>query len=327
MSQHDLLIIEHSEPLPMKEIDSLQRKGYSVTICKDFATLDQTLTNLNKPIVLLNCAAKLPSQPFLDRICAKKNLHSCPVMVLAVDVSGLESKLNKIFPLAVAIKKPAAPAKLLEAVRFLERNYRNSKPAQEVEEQDTPTVEIDPEKTLVLESGIAKPVVPAPIYVPEDFDGAPPSNTAEKIQSASDLFAAIQDSRLLQSNIGGAVLPPMLSGRAIEESAVEIPQRADLRGPTTEYLLSLKPSSRTTLERINILTLKLLAPLPLEAQMLDLAKAASVLYAQAFANTSRTLLTRDYSFKGAIVLRKDICSAIKDSALNAMQDFSDRDLV
>lgn len=306
MSQHELLIINQGIPLSAKDIDYLQRKGYWVNSSNDTESFKDILAPPNEPIIVVNCSEQEETTEFIQGICEQKSLIPFPVVVLAKNLMGLDSLLNKIFPLAIAVQQPADANKITEAVRFIERNYSSS----------------------ILEHAAKNKLKESNFEEEEKELGA--NEVTDKIKHSNELFLAVKDCHLSQNNLGGTDLPQILSGRIFSKVSKDyktsLPQDLVLEEACASLLLQVKSATRSALERVNIITMKILTPLNIETEVMELARAASILFAQSFAVSNRVFLTQDYSFRGAVVLRKEICSAIKDSALDLGGDLSNRDL-
>lgn len=306
MDNHDVLIFNQAEALGYKDIDSIQRKGFSVNVSDELTELPQLLKNLQKPILIINSSSGSDIQPFIDSICENSSLKPFPLIFIARKLVGLENQLNKSFPLGLALQHPADPNKIIEALRFISRNYRSAPISTKTE------TAVSAETTAAIEEADEEISV---------------ESISAGIEAARKLFSSIEGSNISKIDLGGADLPLLLSGGHKEKvCSITLPDNPEMQQCCVQFLSKLKTTTRDILERVNIIALKIISPLNFEAEVVETIQAASILYAQAYAGQTRSFLTRPYSYRGAVVLRKEICSAIKDSALNIGGELSNRKL-
>lgn len=335
MSQHDILIFNKSTPMNYKDIDVIQKKGFPVSASSDFSELGDLLKTLHEPIIVINATGEKELQDFFYQVCNNASLRLFPILYLADEISGTGKYLDKAFPLALTLQSPAEASKVTEALKFIARNYclASSEDFNEIKTQEK---EIRATKQVEEAAVAATEATP----VPEKNSGNTGHSISEDkleisiesvetgIAEAKKLFSAIRDTAIPQSHLGGHELPLFLCGaRSIKKCCMTLPEQEDLQNTCIKFLSELKTSARDALERVNAIALKIIAPFNLDPKIVEITKAASILYTHSYASQGGDLLTRPYSFRGGAALRKDICSAIKDSALNMSAEGADPVLV
>lgn len=301
MPNHHIILINQDQSLDPKIIESLHRKDYTLSIYSAVTEVNDSILTLDQPVILAYASQEQGQESYFTELKKSKTINKFPLLAIATDTSGLETDLNLTFPLALVLKTPLDSQKVLDSIRFIERNYKIKS------ETDFTTETTDTDQGL-LESK----------FEAEDI--------SEHIDHAKDLFLAIKD---LGNNkfLGGDKLCHLfILNTKDNEFSAELPHNATLKNVCQEFLDSLKKQDRASITRVNLLSMLLIEPLSLDPGVVDLVRAASILYCQELALEGRDLLRQDYAFRGGLLLRKQLCSQIKDAALNIGGSLANPDL-
>ena len=309
MSKFEILIVYQSDPIDSKILEAIHRKGYKVSVYKNPEEIEDSLANIESPIILAYSSNDKAQANFFKHLSAFQFLKRFPVIAIAYNIAGLETELNTSFPLALTVKAPAENAKVIESIRFIERNYKTKAAESSPEEKIQQQSEESEESSILLSTSFEK------------------ADIEDQISLAKDLFEKIKGLNFNKTNFGSDSIPRILSSTA-KTKALEcvLPNNEQLAFFCSNFLRSLKSQTRSTIARVNNLSNLFLSPLELGEELMDLAKAAAILYSYSFAHQNRDLLQQDYAFKGGLLMRKQICSQIKDSALSLGSELANRDL-
>jgi hypothetical protein len=304
MPNHQLVLIHNDSPLDPKILESLHRKDYQIAIYSSLAEFSDSSLELDQAIILALINKTEEQQPFFSGLKDSTKLSRFPILAIAADIGGLESELNATFPLALVLKTPTEAQKILDSLRFLERNYK---------------LKTGPDDDSSASGEIDQALLSA------EFSS---DDVSQHINQAKDLFAAIKDLEGTTKILGGEILATLfvLNTHSNKDLKIDLPADPVLKNYCNDFLKSIRSQASDSISRVNRLSLILIQPLSLDTHILDLVKAASILYCESFVRESRELLNQDYAFRGGLLLRKQLCSQIKDSALNLGSELAIPDL-
>jgi len=302
---HDLLILQRGEGLPPKLQDALQRKGFSSRIIKKYEDISATAADLADPILLVHCGSKPGAARYLKPLYSKTEILELPILVLGKDVDGLQMELSKHFGMAATLPLSCNPHEFLEALKYVSRAYnresvhQRERPAKATEIIETPTL---------ITTGIEE--------VSEEV--LPPEKSHHLYKQAESmpalLFQQLNDFKLLKRSLGG--------GCYAQKNNAKAPRLEDLFEKDDPALRAAQAAIHELgkwvtehLTRTAYLTDCILSSLHFERPDINHALRAVFLLSSAFGHKNQLLARKQYLGRGTSLLRKEVCSLIKDSAL------------
>ncbi len=306
-SAHDILVLQRAEPMPTKLLDTLQRKGYSIRVITDKADTYANLLALIEPILMVDCGNSVGSFDYMKWFFDIPEILEFPVLVIGKDVDGLEEQLSKKFGLATTLRGPCTPSDLTEAVRYISKVYRRG----------LPTKEAPAEKKE--EANEVAPSTPPPLPEIKDVDGELPLEASHQFYSQAEplpnlLFQQLQNFNLLESTLGGDLYPALVKFSE-DEIRARMPNNEIVIGAFHSLSEEVGRWGSFHLIRTGIMLNQILHPFQFESVLCDNAHIAALLFPYALNGRNRSLLRKEYLGRDCLLLRKELGSLIKDSAL------------
>lgn len=303
---HDLIVINPEEPLADRVLTTLQRKGFAFRAVKNFDDAGSLVSTLVQPIILLYGGEKKSAGDFAKKMLEYAELFPYPALVVGKEVDGLEAELTQYFGFATTIRAPFNPNDLLQALRYIAREYK-VQTAEEKKREVPPPIEEAPRQEVTSIS-----------VLEEDEEMLLPQQ-AHALYSQSQsvpslLFQQLQNYKLFERSIGGAIYPTLTKEAKFDLRKMVPPDK--LLGDSFKHMCEeLGRWSQVHLYRCSFLTEKLLGPLNFDTPFCSQAHLACLFFPFAFGRKNRSLLRKEYTGRGTLLLRKELCSLMKDSAL------------
>lgn len=304
-ASHDILFIDRGDPTSAKVRESLQRKGFTVKGAKSAEDAASVLESLVRPILVIDCGTRPGAKEYVGPFCKMPALQRAPVIVLGKDVDGLASELKEIFTLASTLRTPCSQQDLLETINYISTNYPDPNAAPRSSSgaiaRETPAT---PPKVA--------PVPPKPAT--EDEPQVPSHRLYDQAASIPSLFfEQLQRFNIVDRELGGADFV------AMSHPTENLPLGALPSDPKRKQLIGgiqeiAGKWGRNHLLRVATLTQRMLAPLEIDPSLREAAQAASSLYALSISETNRSIFRKEFIGRGSLLLRKELCSRVKDSA-------------
>lgn len=305
---HDLLIVQRAESLTSRILATLQRKGFALRTVKTAEDACSTAPNLVQPILLIYCGDQVGCAEYCTEFTARPELHRFPLLVLGKDVDGLEPELCNYFGFATTLRVPFNINDLLRAVRFIAREYK-FQTAEERKRVEPAPIEIPPTES---------PPARVTQVLEDEEDVLLPSQShalySEATTVTSLLFQQLQSYKLFERSVGGGAYPRLSKEAHFDVNKI-LPSDQSLAKAVKDMTRDIGRWCTLHLYRCHFLVGKILEPLDFDPRFLQQAKSATLLFAYAFGRKNRSLLRAEYSGRGTLLLRKELCSLIKDSAL------------
>ncbi len=297
---YDIVILKRGNALASRIHENLLTKGYPTQSAAD---IDEALTILRgaqNSILIVDSG----TDPEIAYTCAKdiiekQALHNYPTIIVGAEVDGYEGVLGRYFKIIAALATPCSTNEVLQGIAFVTKSLESirSSGAYEATEADEPAPGAELAATSVHE-----------LY--QNWEEIP-----------ALVFSEFEKFQLVGRNIGGARYAYPIDDA--EFQALGLMPRHERAGKVIEQILQDAGKwGKGHIYRTALMTSKLVEPLGLSHDQVANGQTASLLFAWSFAQKDKELLRRDYLGSRSLILRKDICSKIKDSAMKVVVDLS-----
>lgn len=301
-AKHEVLVLHKSTQPPNYLMESLQPKGYPTRLAFEASEVTNILQQMRAPIFVLDYGkAKDVGAQVAQELLALPILKNFPVVILGQDSGKLGSILAPVCGSASVLEMPYRINELLSVLEFASSYYIKRDEVESRSEQPATTssaLELEPETQPVADDAEGMHhLFPKEVPVPEI------------------LFSQMLKLGLTQTSIGG----DRYSTSKIDEAMLRT--RADW--PTEPVVLkSVKDAhadigrwARLHSCRVLYISCRIAEALNLPSKVIEVVRIAALLYAWGFADDQPELLRKDYPAQRSPLIRKEICSKIKDSAM------------
>jgi len=305
---HDVLIYKRGDALSPKHLEGILQKGIQTQTVADPKEVLGVLAQLSSPIILADCGVRsADSYEEVKLIIEQKALHPYPIVVIGRDVEAFENILGKYFVAAATLTHPCTVNDLLKAVDFAMR-AAEKQPASQTS------------------------VPPPPIKVPEAL--MPPRREVESDDLTAELthelyhslkgvppvlFDQFQKHSLFDKNLQGAVYARNMNEERMKEKGL-LGKNEKVDAAVRSLAEAVGKWGRGHIYRVAFLSTTVAEALPIPVEMKEHLSNAALLFAWSFPTRDKELLRADYQSSRFSVLRKDLCSRIKDSAMKVALD-------
>jgi len=331
----NIIIKEATKGFSTRIREYFQSKGVATHILTDLIEGERLLKELARPILLFDLpdSAK-DADKVIETYMAATAYHPYPLLVVGKNALQYEEQLNTCYKLATGIRKPASNSDLLEAARYISESF--SFPNDGIPEaQATPKVTFEstphqsaPEKPVAEKPApaVSAPSTSEPTKIIESasLNDLPDLSTIHEIYKAFDsipemFFSQISKFNLFDKVLYGREYTQMMKVSDITNKAY-LPSNPEVLKILEEMTEKLPKWSTARIHRIGYLTNTILDALDTSASCREDARIAALLYNWVLATDSNSLLRKDYVTNRSRVIRKDVCSRIKDSAMKIALD-------
>jgi hypothetical protein len=299
-ASHDLLLVERAEPLALKLRDFLQRKQFTIKTAVTPPDAAELATELIRPILLIDCGSRPGAREYVWLYRGQANLKQLPVIVLGADVDGLADELYGEFPLVATLRTPCAPSELLDSINYISERYPSLKPA--------------PSQPPLRDSA---PSAPTTSRASEQDDDEPPTAFPAYAQFdsiATLYFDQAREAALLEMNLGGAQYA-RLGVNGLKEHRTWSGEGEKCQSLITEILRRSGKWGKGHISRVGLVADNILHALSLPEKMALESRHAARLLNMAIVTRSQNYLRKEFTGRGSLLIRKELCSWLKDSAL------------
>lgn len=290
---NQIVIIQKGEGLPEGLRPALQAKGYGTRVAFDDSEAAISIKALNNPVLIAYNDGGEENSKFVASLINNKDLHNSPLIIVAPEADQYESILNRHFVLATTITTPCGAADIVGAVEYVVRYVARIRAKQAP--QTTASSKKD-EGRIIHDLYKQFPAIPSLVF---------------------DRLVKLD---ILQKDLGGdnyavTFRPDKLNNKPF------LPESSATKKEISSIESQLNVQKKSRLHRIGHLSFIIFNALGFTGGMLERAKTAAYLYSQSFIRTERDLVEKDYLLSD--MLRKNLCSRIKDSAIELSSTFDD----
>jgi hypothetical protein len=283
-AEHDILLCSYSTYHGENYLGPLRQRGFQVTLTASITEVPTLITRLKLPILVVDCGPKQEGTVELLRVLVNSpDLFRYPLILIGPDVDVSERMLNERYLLAATICNPVTAVDLIEGILYVARSTKAAR-----RRVDPPT----------------RPEAPAP----------PPSTTqtvfAGNRSIPEILIRTLEDNNLLGRSLGGREYPKYHHGKL-----VNLPRLGRLEPHFQARSELLGPWTISHLARTAYVVEQLAIALHFPSQDSTLAWQAAYLLGIGLQPGQREILRIDYSRTKGDSTRKDLCSRLKDSAM------------
>lgn len=299
-ASHDLLLVERAEPLALKLRDLLQRKQFVIKTAVTPPDAAELATELIRPILLIDCGSRPGAREYVGLYRGQPNLKQLPVIVLGADVDGLADELYGEFPLVATLRTPCAPNELLESINYISERY--------------PSLDSTSPEPALREA--PKSTIAAPLSSEQDDDEPPAAFPAyAQFESIATLyFDQAREAALLEMNLGGAQYA-RLGVNGLKDHRTWSGEGEKCQSLITEILRRSGKWGRGHISRVGLIADNIINALSLPEKMVLDSRHAARLLNMAIVTRSQNYLRKEFTGRGSLLVRKELCSWLKDSAL------------
>lgn len=296
--QIELILYDAPASSPEQLRANLQSKGFHIHVVSEMEQLISTGQRLKNPILVVDTGEEQENAIRHIRLLVdQKQLHIHPLVLIGKDVDVSERILNQHFPVAAAVSRPCSTGDIIEGVDYVVR-----------------TMEARQNRPMVTEAVI------------------PPDNAAQsgpqrpKVHSlyrdhanVSDLvFSLLRQNNLMELEFGGHAYPALAHEERLNQLNLIPP------GPEGDAIRNVHSENgkwtRCHLARAAFMADRICATMHIgEAQRFNV-KYMTFFFGCAFRGRDQDLLWKDYAKASAQLLRKEICSRVKDGAMKVAVD-------
>ena len=312
--KHDILIYKRGDALAAAFFETLLKKGFSTNIATDQVEVLRSLRELKSPILIADCGEDPEhAYSYVKELIEAQAIHSFPTIIVGAEVDGYEGVLGRYFKIVATLGTPCGINDLLEALTFIIRSTETIRPSSaKYQAPSAPSSEPTPqEKRAEPEEGETN--LPASAVFHDLY--------RQWNEIPDLLFKQFDRFNLIGRSLGGGRYAYPVSEQEFRELGL-LPIHERTNELIAHHLSELSKWSRNHTYRVALFSAKILEPLVLTNDALQSARAAALLYSWTFGVTDRELLRRDYQGNRALLLRKDLCSKLKDSAMKLAVDHS-----
>ena len=286
----NILLLKVGEALSSGTVEGLQGKGFNVGVVQEQSQVATSLLHMTDPVLVVDCGAEEEvAYNHVKNLIQSSELHAHPLVVIGKEVDSYETVLKRYFPIVATLTIPCSTVDLIKAVEFCHSGFNAPKVSGATLSKDRvaeATTEAHPVDELY-----------------NKFEDVP-----------SIVFHYFEFLGLFNKTIGGATYTKKPSEQTLLDVGAMSP---DSR--IVPLLSSLGSSAgkwgRSHIIRTGYISTMFFNQFPFPPSLQEDAKVAALLFSWTFAGTERGLLRYDYSGTRQLILRKDLCSKIKDSAM------------
>lgn len=291
--RYEVLIIQKSASLPDGLRESLQSKGYATRVFGSERDIKRSEIKENNSIVVVYSDSDGSCEQSVVSLSETADLHTFPLIVIGEDADRFESYLNRYFSLATTITTPCNTSDVLAAVEYVIRYSERVRKTQEKEGAKAtpvkPTSEADDLQAQALYQGFSS--IPGLV------------------------FDQIKKLGIMKREIGGARYATALRSEKVEFKPY-LPETVGIRQFAEQIKNDLADGRVAHFFRVSMLSDILFTGLQLQGPHKENARMAAALYSASYIFTHRDLSIREYLSINSDVIRKELCSRIKDSAMD-----------
>ena len=284
-TKHHVIIIQKEAVLPEGFRQALKSKGYATSVVDSEKEALRAIESNNEVVVVVYCAKDEVMSKVTGELAEMKALHPHPLIIVGNGLESYESFLNRHFILATSLSLPCSNSDILSAITYVTKYVERIK--KQRERQST---------------------------TEEDTAAATKSLLQEFYTIPTAIFKKFEELGLVGKEVGGATYATTFRPQELSEKFY-YPKSDQNRGLIQEIVISLNAQQISRFHRVGLLSHLILEAIGLSAGVLEDAKTAAHLYSYGFFNSSRNVAVGEYLSPDKQLLRKEICSLVKDSVM------------
>lgn len=301
----DVVVVRFELTLPLQHLDALVDHGFHATIAEDAAAAEKQLATSDRPILLVECGLDEEKvSGFIKQVIQSEGLRGVPAVFVGRDADSFERVLSKYYKSLVTLTLPCSGADLFSALNYCALYYadQTGAKARRARRHDR-------------------------------SDDSPPEGTAAAVQVVQAEIS--RDSREIptlvfeqygQLNLFRHFLEGLRYTRGINQDDLAerglMPAEQRLRHIVLAIADDLGKWGRGHMYRTAFLASKIADPLPFTPKQREDLKLAALLFSWAFVRSDKKLLRLEYAGPRNLIIRKDLCSKLKDSAMRVILDLT-----
>jgi DNA-binding response OmpR family regulator len=305
----DVLMLRLGNALSAGIHEALLSKGFSTVVVAELKECFTTIEKLRAPILLVDCGNE-EEQVFnhMKQLIETKELHQRPLIAISKDADGYESVLKRYYQELIVLITPCSVDQIVRALEYLsDRNERKSTPQERLQVNQSKTEIIQASRENLGSNQELHALYSEFATIPEA------------------IFNAINQLGLAQKTLGGASYVRNPTHDELVSASI-LPSRPELHDVFEATTSRLGRWSRGHLLRAALLADKIMVASVRSENDRKMAAHLQLLFTCSFTNGDRDLAKKDYYGQRALMLRKDLCSRIKDSALKLTTELNELEL-
>ncbi len=296
---HDVLIVKRGQAISAKMHEGLLQSGYSTQLVNDLKECAKALQSVADPVLLVDCGVEEdPAYACIKELIEMTELHLYPVVVIGKDVDGYEGVLNRYFKAIATITLPCTLAEVVKGVEYTLKASAGLRPAPIRRSSEPPSPP------------------PSGAYQDSSLDSKPlADNLYKNFQDIPEaLFAQFTKLNLFERPVEGERYTSGVAEQDLKERGL-VPHDPKVQEAFSTILSSTSKWGRGHICRIAFLTSRILELLGISSELKECSKISVLLFPLSFPAGDKELLKQDYLGNRFVILRKDLCSRLKDSAM------------
>ncbi|WKZ57637.1 MAG: hypothetical protein QY326_02940 [Bdellovibrionota bacterium] len=296
-SDYELILYDIPSPSPEQLRSNLQSKGFHVHVVADFGQLVSASQRIDNPVLVVDTGEEQDEAVrHIRQLIDEKSLQAVPLVLIGRDVDVSERILNQSFPVAAAVSRPCTTNDIIEGIAYVIRTWETKRRDKAAAETVVPPESVTPQQTLAPQHALYKEY----------------TNVAEL------LFNLLQKNNLTEKVFGGHLYPTLSHEERIQRLEI-LPQGAE--GEALRVVHSEGGKwTRCHLLRTAFIADRIATALQFPDKQRLTIKSLCLYFGCAFRGKDQDLLWRDYAKSNAQLLRKEICSRVKDGAMKVAID-------
>jgi hypothetical protein len=282
---NNIVIFSFANDVPPGLRETLKSKGLSTSSSSDSNKVVELLSSSENSATLVYLSENSELEKVTGELSELTQLHSWPLIIVGKEVDRYESFLNRFFILATTITLPCEFGDIVSAIRYVSRYLEKLK-----------TKKISSDSAQKLESKELQKIF-------KGFSAIP------KIT-----FDKLKELNLFEKELGGAYYATTFKPQ-VKSEKLYLPNDPKVVEIITKISEDLSIDRLSRYCRIGSLTYLIITGLGYSKEVMESAKIASMCYSSGILFQEKSLTQTQYLIGDSDLIRKEICSRIKDSII------------
>jgi hypothetical protein len=306
----NVIILESQNGFSERIREYLQSQGQSTHVASNLKDVTKVLKHLVTPVIL----AELPNDTkaankYINECLKIPNLLDYPFIAVGLNTDKYKDRLSKFFKFASCQDKPVNHGEIMKALSFISENFifpGMQQPCTAAQSSgrtsDLLSTSYEPPKsrteTVILQQ---ESLSVSELY--SGFDSVP-----------NLFFNQLDKYNLLNKDFNGKKYVLFMTENSIGEGGYLTHEFNTL--DVYKEISSVPKFIQIKLHRVAYLSHQIIKNLVIDNSIIDDAKEAAILFNWSLVNEQKVYFKKDYLSLKSKVFRKELCSKIKDSAMN-----------
>jgi hypothetical protein len=288
-----IILLKYGDSILLPTTEAIQEKGHKIQIIREQAQLSPAIAKTQHPIIIVDCGNNEDDAFNRVKLLIKeRSIYEHPIIVVGMSVDAYESVLRRYYKVAVTLSIPASLGDILKAIDLCKKGL----PARTSGAYTAPTTATNQTTE------------------PEQQKNPPPQDIPEVV------FSYVEKLGLYDLTIGGKEYTHRFDMQELLNRWV-CPIEESTKENVTSLALAAGKWGTGHIVRTTYITSRILIALALNETLRSHGELAALYLGCGFAHESRSLFRNDYLGQRQLLIRKDLCSKIKDSAMKVATEY------